>query len=34
VQIEKDTGKDPYFVGAGDWELAGACLDAALNKLR
>ena len=33
IQIEKDTGKDPYFVGAGDWELAGACLDAALGKL-
>lgn len=33
LQIEKDTGKDPYFVGTGDWELAGACLDAALAKL-
>jgi len=26
-------GEDPCFVGAGDWELAGACLDAVLNKL-
>jgi len=26
-------GKDPCFVMAGDWELAGACLDGALNKL-
>ena len=25
---------NPYFVGAGDWELAGACLDAALRKLQ
>ena len=34
LQIEMYNGKDPYFVGAGDWELAGACLDGALNKLQ
>ena len=33
LQIEMYTGKSLYFVGAGDWELAGACLDAVLNKL-
>ena len=34
LQIEKEAGKDPYFLGASDWELAGACLDAAASKLR
>jgi hypothetical protein len=34
LQIEKETGKDPYFLGASDWELAGACLDGAARKLR
>jgi hypothetical protein len=34
LQIEKETGKDPYFLGASDWELAGACLDGAVRKLR
>jgi hypothetical protein len=28
LQIEKEAGPDEYFLGAGDWELAGACLDA------
>jgi hypothetical protein len=27
LQIEKEAGKDLYFIGASDWELAGACLD-------
>jgi hypothetical protein len=34
LQIEKEAGNDPYFLGASDWELAGACLDAAARKLR
>jgi hypothetical protein len=34
VQIEKETGKDQYFLGTSDWELAGACLDGAARKLR
>jgi hypothetical protein len=34
LQVEKETGKDPYFLGTLDWELAGACLDGALRKTR
>lgn len=34
LKIEKDTGSDQYFIGSGDWELAGACLDVAMGKLR
>ncbi|OFW28584.1 MAG: hypothetical protein A3H97_05075 [Acidobacteria bacterium RIFCSPLOWO2_02_FULL_65_29] len=34
LQIEKEAGKDPFFLGASDWELAGACLDGAARKLR
>ena len=34
LQVEKEAGKDPYFIGASDWELAGACLDSAARKLR
>lgn len=34
LQIEKAAGKDEYFLGASDWELAGACLDGAARKLR
>jgi len=29
LQIDKQTGKDFYCLGDGDWELAGACLEAA-----
>jgi tellurite resistance protein len=32
LQLEKESGKDVYLVGSGDWELAGACLDAASRK--
>ena len=32
LQIEKGSGKAVYLVGAGDWEMAGACLDAAARK--
>jgi hypothetical protein len=31
LQIEKDTGKDIYLIGESDWELAGACLEAAVS---
>lgn len=34
LQIEKEAGKDLYFVSTSDWELAGACLDVAARKLR
>jgi len=34
LQIEKEAGRDPYFLGASDWELAGACLDGAARRLR
>lgn len=34
LQVEKETGKDPYFLGTSDWELAGACLDGAARKTR
>lgn len=34
LQIEKGSGRDPYFLGTSDWELAGACLDGAVRKLR
>ena len=29
LQIQKDTGKDIFVTGEADWEVAGACLDAA-----
>jgi hypothetical protein len=32
LQIEKESGKDVYLIGSGDWEMAGACLDAATRK--
>jgi hypothetical protein len=31
VQIEKDSGRDPYFMGEGDVELLGVTLEAALT---
>ncbi len=34
LKIEKEAGPDQYFLGACDWELAGACLDGAARKLR
>jgi len=34
LQIEKQTGRDVYVVGSADWEVAGACLDAAARLLR
>jgi hypothetical protein len=34
LQIERESGKDAYLIGAGDWEIAGACLDAAARKTR
>lgn len=34
LQVEKEAGADQYFLGASDWELAGACLDRAVSKLR
>lgn len=34
LQIEKASGRDVYLLGEADWELAGACLDAAAKKLR
>jgi hypothetical protein len=33
LQIEKEAGKDLYFLGALDWDLAGACLHGAATKL-
>jgi AraC-like DNA-binding protein len=33
LQIEKETGRDPYFLGTSDWELAGACLEASLLRV-
>jgi hypothetical protein len=32
LHIEKESGKDAYLVGTGDWEIAGACLDVAARK--
>ena len=32
VQVEKDTGRDQYFLGSRDLELLGAVLDAAIGK--
>jgi tellurite resistance protein len=32
LQIEKESGKDAYLIGSGDWEIAGACLDAAARR--
>lgn len=34
LKIEKDTGRDQYFLGSGDLELLGAILEAALSKAR
>jgi hypothetical protein len=34
LKVEKETGPDEYFLGGGDWELAGACLDAAIGRAR
>jgi hypothetical protein len=34
LQVEKETGPNQYFLGTCDWELAGACLDAAASKLQ
>ncbi len=34
IQIEKDSGKDQFFKGAGDIELIGAILDACLRQSR
>lgn len=34
VQIEKDTGRDQYFLGEGDLELLGAVLESALRNFR
>jgi hypothetical protein len=34
LQVEKEARKGLYFLGASDWELAGACVDAAARKLR
>ncbi len=34
LQIQKETGKDIYLTGQADWEIAGACLDAAARKVR
>ena len=34
LQVEKGSGKDLYLVGQADWELAGACLDAAAREAR
>jgi hypothetical protein len=32
IQIQKASGKDMYVIGSADWELAGACLEAAWVK--
>ena len=32
LQTEKESGEDVYLIGSGDWEMAGACLDAAARK--
>lgn len=34
MQVEKSSGRDAYFTGTADWEVAGACLDGALSKNR
>jgi hypothetical protein len=34
LEIDKQTGKDFYCIGEADWELAGACLDAATKSLQ
>jgi hypothetical protein len=31
LQIEKESGRDPYFLGEGDVELIGVILEAALE---
>jgi hypothetical protein len=31
LEIEKDTGRDQYFLGTGDLELIGAILEAAMR---
>jgi len=32
VQVNKDTGRDPYFLGSGDLEMLGLVLDTAVSK--
>jgi hypothetical protein len=32
VQIEKETGRDQYFIGSGDMEILGAILDVAISR--
>jgi hypothetical protein len=32
IQLEKQTGKDIYLVGAADWELAGAHIEAVVRR--
>ena len=34
LQIQKDSGRDVYVTGTGDWEIAGACLDAVARLVR
>lgn len=34
LRIEKDSGRDQYFLGTGDVEMLGAILEAALNGVR
>ena len=33
LQIEKESGRDTYFLGSADWELVGAYLDGAARKM-
>ncbi len=32
LKVEKDSGRDQYFLGAGDLELVAAVLDALLSR--
>jgi hypothetical protein len=34
LQVQKESGKDIYLLGEGDWQVAGACLDAAARQAR
>jgi len=34
IQIDKQSGKDMYVNGPGEWEVAGACIEAALRGLK
>ena len=34
LQLQKESGKDVYVTGAADWEIAGACIDAASRLMR